>query len=47
MEKPKNVKLLLLILAGLSSGISKIMQLPREMEIFPGEMGFGANTTVF
>jgi len=42
----KTINLVLLILLGLSSGVSKIIQLPQEMEFFHGEMGFGASAIV-
>lgn len=44
MQRLRTVNLVLLIFLALASGISKIMQLPQEMEFFQGEMGFGANT---
>ena len=46
MNLLKTVNLVFLILLGLSSGISKIMQLQQDMEFFPGEMGFGVNTII-
>ena len=46
MKLLKTVNLILVILLGLSSGISKIMQIPQEMEFFQDEMGYSANTII-
>ncbi|MDH3646497.1 MAG: hypothetical protein OER80_06970 [Gammaproteobacteria bacterium] len=46
MKILRRVILVLLILLGIASGISKIMQTPQEMEFFQGVMGFSANTIV-
>lgn len=47
MNRLKTLNLVLLTLLGLSSGISKIMQIPQEMAFFQGEMGFTSSTIVF
>ena len=46
MKLLKTVNLILVILLGLSYGISKFMQIPQEMEFFQDEMGYSANTII-
>lgn len=46
MKLLKTVNLIFVILLGLSSGISKIMQIPQEMDFFQGQMGYSANTII-
>ena len=46
MNTLKIVNVVLLILLSVFSGISKIMQVPQEIDFFQGEMGFSVNTII-
>jgi len=46
MSRLKTLNLVLLVILGLFSGMSKIMQVPQELEFFQGEMGFSTNAII-